>query len=154
MNCEDYLLGYRRALEDMESLDYQIAQAESALQGASTRYDRIGGRGGTTRADQEARLADLMARRARRVEEARQVQADIDRFIQDVALDHPDGIRIRHVLHQYYVACMSIRDIAPELRPRQIRHGWESGVTFETVNRLRHRGLVEAQKLYDEINKG
>ena len=118
MTCEEYLNGYRHALERVEELETDIREAELRLEKVTASYDGAKVSGGSQDAEAaRAALGDLVRRRDELRREAQEKQSELKRFISRIGGNNDTDRRNRRLLRLYYAEGYTWSDVQLLLSP-------------------------------------
>lgn len=159
MTCEDYLMQYRRALDDIRDADLRIQEEELRQQRLSANYDSIAVQGSKDANAKLDPLGDLILQRAKLVEQAEEKKQKVRRFIASVGGGSEEDKRSRQILRLYYAEDLDWKDVQRLVRPlRQRRDGRQAPkrkgcVSETTLFRARHDALAKAERAWQNIKK-
>lgn len=160
MTCEEYLLGYRRALDAVRETDIEIREEEARQQRLAAKYEGLMVQSSKDPNAKLDPLGELILKREKQVAEAEEKQKEILSFIRSVGGPSEEDKRCRQILRLYYGDDMEWRDVqrlVGALRnrrdgrraPKQ-RKGY---IAESTLFRIRHEALAKAEHAYRTLHK-
>lgn len=159
MNCEEYLLRYRKALEAVDELEGQIEEEELRQSRLAARYDsnKVDGSG-----EPNAKLdplGDLVLRKKRAEEAAEEKRREVRRFIATVGSDSEKDRRSRQLLRLYYAEGYTWKEVQKLLKPLKTRTDGRQAarrkgcISEPTLFRERNEAMIKAESAYRRMNK-
>lgn len=158
MTLEEFLMQYRRSLEQASELDDQIAEAEMIHRHLTATYEVEPVRGSRSNREAESpEILDLKAEKERILQDGRARRQEISEFIQSITADVQPLVlqREQRLLQLYYCDLLSWNEIKKLLRPLHMRKGKvvvntgrARGISETQMFRLRQDALAHAERVY------
>lgn len=159
MTCEEYLMGYRKALMLVQEIEDQIEEEELRQTHMGARYDGPQVQGSGEPNAKLDPLGDLVLRKRAAEEAAEEKRRELRKFIASVGTDNEKDRRSRQILRLYYVEENDWRDVQRLIKPLRTRTdgraaGKRKGCVSEpTLYRERKDALLKAESAYRRMNK-
>ena len=160
MTCEEFLSGYRDAMDRIDEVDLQIREAELRLEKVTANYEgaRVAGGAGDSEAARAA-LGDLILKRDALGQAAQEKQAELKRFIGRIGGNNDTDKRNRRLLRLYYAEGYSWPEVQQLLAPLRRRRDGKAVmrkarvVSQTTLFRTRSEAMAAAELEFRRMNR-
>ena len=159
MTSEDYLMGYRLALAQIQEIDGDIEAEELRQTRVAAKYDGNPVQGSGDPNAKLDPLGELILRRKAAVDAAEEKRREIRKFIATVGSDSEKDRRSRQILRLYYVEELDWRDVQRLIKPLKTRSDGRMAprrkgcVSEPTLYRERGEALRKADLAFRRMNK-
>lgn len=160
MNCEEFLMGYRRALGRIVELDGDIEEERERRERKTAKYGGVLVKSSGEPNAKLDTLGELLLKRERLEAEAVEKQKEINSFISSVGIDTEEGRRYRKLLRLYYVDALDWEEVCLRIKPIQVRSDGRLSqgrknrhISIARVFSLRREALTCAEMAYRKMNK-
>lgn len=159
MTCEEYLMGYRKALMLVQEIEDQIEEEELRQTHMGARYDGPQVQGSGEPNAKLDPLGDLVLRKRAAEEAAEEKRRELRKFIASVGSDSEKDRRSRQLLRLYYAEAYDWREVQRLIKPLKTRSDGRMAprrkgcISEPTLYRERNEAMIKAESAYRRMNK-